>query len=47
MQVKGDTATWTGTLHLRQVIEVRFERGYFGRIWSRVVNAVHGALHLN
>ena len=34
--MKGDTATWTGTLGDVTNLEVRFERGFLGRVWADV-----------
>jgi hypothetical protein len=36
MEVQGDVATWRGELGVKRVFDVRFQRGFFGRVWTRV-----------
>lgn len=36
MSIDGGTATWSGSVSGTRDLEVRFQRGYFGRIWARV-----------
>jgi hypothetical protein len=36
MQVEGGVATWRGPLNGVRDFEVRFQRGFFGRVWVRV-----------
>ena len=36
MHVKGNVATWHGALQGARDFEVRFQRGFFGRMWARV-----------
>lgn len=36
MQVDGGVATWRGSLEGARDFEVRFQRGFFGRVWTRV-----------
>lgn len=36
MQVEGGVATWRGPLNGARDFEVRFQRGFFGRVWVRV-----------
>jgi Protein of unknown function (DUF4012) len=36
MQVEGGVATWKGPLNGARDFEVRFQRGFFGRVWVRV-----------
>jgi hypothetical protein len=36
MEVKGGVATWRGSLEGARDFEVRFQRGYFSRVWIRV-----------
>jgi hypothetical protein len=36
MQVRGGTATWRGPMNGARDFEIRFQRGFFGRVWTRV-----------
>ena len=36
MRVRGGVATWRGPLNGAKDFEVRFQRGFFGRVWARV-----------
>jgi hypothetical protein len=36
LTVDGDSATWTGQLSDVTDLEVRFERGFLGRMWTNI-----------
>ena len=36
MHVEGGVATWRGSLQGSMDLEVRFQRGFFGRVWARL-----------
>lgn len=36
VQVRGDTATWSGEVGRSTDIEIRFSKGFLGRVWTRI-----------
>jgi hypothetical protein len=47
MRVNGGVATWRGSLDGTRDFEVRFQRGFFGRVWARVWSFLsRPAIHL-